>query len=1321
MKSPPPLKCSKVHPETPFNRFPHSRPSAGSVAGGYGMGDGWEERHRGTNGTVSPSQTAQILFNLGTSAFPGQRGREVERVEKTNGKHGSKLQSPHGPIIQPPTLHLPPSLPPSEALTAPTPHPSSLPPTGSLKPELICGVCHRLFSSASSLTVHMRLHRGSRALSCRYCGKAFIHSKRLQSHEASCGTQGPAPGGPGPGAPSLSVRPKEEPLEEGEVRVEGGVVVGTDGAIDSGKARPGKKARSLLARIQADDAAASELLAGDEQHFVKVVDGNVIYFCSVCERSYMTLSSLKRHSNVHSWRRKYPCHFCDKVFALAEYRTKHEVWHTGERRYQCIFCWDAFATYYNLKTHQKTIHGINPSLISSEKTANGGYKQKVNALKLYRLLPMRAQKRAYKTYNDSVSNGLLLPPSEPASLVASQGCTAALGPEDLQSLISVKPDPDAFPNDFPVSMAMEHSDYPPLSAHQATDLPQARKRDAEAPELEPGGRASGSFKLSSSSRTKTPKDSRGAEASASSVIAYAQTKPSVIVHGTGMSSSVIVHCNQVTPGNGRGLLSSSSSAEGGDSVPTHKSRSSKKQRESTERHRKRSRDSSDATGEGGSRGRQDAELGRSHHKSRKLQSKSDISAAKHLATMGGSQVKEAVGPLCQITVRIGEEAIVKRSISETDLRRDKSRSPPKTKRSEASSTLDTKESRHPHSHHHHKHRAHCNTSRNEQDDGEPDGEGELRGKSSKSPSEVREYYFRQEVPPSQGIKRRPWTNGNAEECSTCGRWFSSARKRDKHELSHLLEFVCLFCRATFPSRDKLEDHQRVQHPRPSDTPALPHHKVGLHEQGEGGCIKTVTAEREAEAKEGGAGPLIRTNSSSSSCLIMNGPECLDYRTTKRKTPEAIVHRIPSPLHITTPSSTSAIGPPTPHTRITTTATPPVPMTTAPPPEVGMLKREGVIMDRERQGGAPVFLRGSYEEPASIRDLRIPFSSPRSPSPTEAQDLTMSSILAREREVERQREIERQRGREMQRDSTRDTELGSRDTNTERLHGPVRPPQEAVALLVPKEEPLSPAPSPQHPPTPTTVNVAPSPRHAPKSPRRSPSAINPFAQGKRQAHQPLPGTDRPQLLSGAAGGGERPSAQALLLHRAPPPPPPEPDYQDSPAPRDSRQGQDTSPVSYPMQDLPLPLIMSAAGYRSGKKHQQQQQQQEEELLMPYPAGTLPFGTLGKVMVPAGGELAKLPFYPDPYQLLYGPQLLAYPYNLAALPVTLNMMAPAGDKMESLPFLPAIFNYAAAAGPYMGAPHHLLANPSLYGGVGGGGGGGGGGGSGKKQREGGGNKS
>ncbi|XP_029311029.1 uncharacterized protein zbtb4 isoform X2 [Cottoperca gobio] len=1570
IKSPPPLKCSKLNPETQFHRSP---PRSSSGSSGGCCGDGWDERHRVANGTASPSQTAQILFSLGTSAY--QRGGDTERREK---RPAGKVGSPHGPSLHPPTLHLPPPLPPpppppSEDLTAP-PHSSSYSPTDDLKPELICGVCHRLFSSAASLTVHMRLHRGSRALSCRFCGKVFIHSKRLQSHETSCRVPGLPSNSLGP--PSLTVQPKEEPLEEGEVRVEGGVIVGQS---DLGKARPGKKARSLLARIQGDDAAAAELLAGDEHHFVKVVDGNVIYFCSVCERSYMTLSSLKRHSNVHSWRRKYPCHFCDKVFALAEYRTKHEVWHTGERRYQCIFCWDAFATYYNLKTHQKTIHGINPSLISSEKTANGGYKQKANALKLYRLLPMRSQKRPYKTYSDSLHNGLPLPPTETPSLsLPGLGCT--LGPGDLQSLISgahrqsVKPDPDDFPDGFPVSVSAEHGDLSEITPLPQADMPHVRKHESEALELEQG-RGSGSFKMSSSNKTKTPKTDRGTETSMPSVITYGHTKPSVIVHGTAVSSSVIVHSNQVTSGSEKSPMSSPS-PETCNSQTSHKGipRSIKRQRDSADNHRKRSRDSSDTTEES-SRGRQGAETGRLFHKSRKSHSKSDISNSKALSASVGSQVKEA-GPLCQITVRIGEEAIVKRSISETDLRRDKSLSPPKTKRGESSSVREAKETRHSHSHHHHhKHRLHRRVSLEEEGEKERrDREQEAEQKSSKSPDEVREYYFRREVrdqdsdhdtednlwrpyysykpkkkaqahlqrvkswqrklkfkrsirlkrrsdrlknhvnketeksqdlgedgkiekakklskanrvkgegerkdylsaPPKEknkdaeeqvkeardevstsplqslkppvstsvapmGIKRRPWTNGNAAECGTCGRWFSSPRKRDKHELNHLLEFVCLFCRATFPSRDKLEDHQRAQHPKPFEAPSVPP-KVELAEQVEsvpdiakydeekGGQLglagrnsspsrlsrralsrhtcpqchkvcKTSSAltrhirrhelssspERETEDKdskpkttetvvntvcrdleiEKGQAPsalsvsvisystpdppisadfvtsqqhedhlseltdehqmsestdkpeltelthpvlekepstqiaepslkspvnltptkfTLAAPSTLQSVLVMNGPECLDYRTPSKKSLDSQIHRIPSPVHIMASTNTSPNVPMTSQTRITT-AVPPVSMTTALSSEGGFMKRDGVIMDRERQGGSGMFVHVGYEEPPRVQDLRVQSLS-RSPSPNEAQDLTMSSILAREREIERQREKEREL--ERQRERERDKEMvKERKKEIERAHQISRVahiPQDQISLLVPKEEPLSPVPSPQHIPTQTTMNGSSSHRHTPRSPCRSPSTIGLLAQANRQVHSSSQGLDRLALPTGAAGAGDRPSAHALLLPRAPQPP--EPEHHDIVSSRDSQQAEATL-VGYHAHNYPLPLFVPDS-YHSGKK-------QEENLLMSsYPAGALPFGPLGKIMVPSGMDLAKLPFYPDPYQLLYGPQLLAYPYNLAALPVALNMMAPGGDKVEPMPFLPAIFNYSAAAGPYMSAaPHSLVANPSLY---------------------------
>uniref|UniRef100_A0A668S1B3 C2H2-type domain-containing protein n=1 Tax=Oreochromis aureus TaxID=47969 RepID=A0A668S1B3_OREAU len=877
IKSPPPLKCSKLSSETQFHRSP-PRSSTGPFGGCYAR-DGWDDRHRAANGTASPSQTAQILFSLGTSAY--QRGGDAERREKITGRPSGKAGSPHGPSLHPPTLHLPPPLPPpppppSEGLTAP-PHSSSYSPTDSLKPELICGVCHRLFSSASSLTVHMRLHRGSRALCCRYCGKVFIHSKRLQSHEASCRV---------PGLPSNT--------------------------------------RSLLARIQGDDAAGTEVLAGDENHFVKVVDGNVIYFCSVCERSYMTLSSLKRHSNVHSWRRKYPCHYCDKVFALAEYRTKHEVWHTGERRYQCIFCWDAFATYYNLKTHQKTIHGINPSLISSEKTANGGYKQKANALKLYRLLPMRSQKRPYKTYSDSLHNGLLLPPTEtPPLSLPGLGC--ALGPGDLMP----------------------------------------------------------------------------------SVITYGHTKPSVIVHGTAVSSSVIVHSNQVTSGSEKSPVNSPS-PENSDSQTVVKgpSRPIKKQRDSIDNHRKRSRDSSD-TAEEGSRGRQDGETGRLFHKSRKSHSKSDISNSKQLSASVGSQVKEA-GPLCQITVRIGEEAIVKRSISETDLRRDKT---------------------------------------------SMEAEGDKEG-------------------------------GDSEE---------EEEEEDLHESDHDTEDNLWRPYYSYKPKRKAQAHlQRVK----SWQRKLKYKR-------------SIRLKRRAERLKN-----------------------LSNKETEKSQDE----------------------------------------------EEDATTEEAEKLPKGGQGG----LGGSHSSPSRLSRRALS----RHTCPQCHKVCKTSSALNRHiRRHELSSSPEREREDKDTEPKTAETvaDILSRDLETEKAELP-------SAL---------------------SVSVI------------SYSTPEPPSSGECLASQQP--EERLCELTGDHQGGRE-----------------------------------------------------AKGEREGDGETERAGEGERNL-----------------MVPNGGDLAKLPFYPDPYQLLYGPQFLAYPYNLAALPVALNMMAPGGDKVEPLPFLPAIFNYAATAGPYMGAaPHPLVANPSLY---------------------------
>ena len=77
-------------------------------------------------------------------------------------------------------------------------------------------------------------------------------------------------------------------------------------------------------------------------------------------------------------------------------------------------------------------------------------------------------------------------------------------------------------------------------------------------------------------------------------------------------------------------------------------------------------------------------------------------------------------------------------------------------------------------------------------------------------------------------------------------------------------------------------------------------------------------------------------------------------------------------------------------------------------------------------------------------------------------------------------------------------------------------------------------------------------------------------------------------------------------------------------------------------------------------------------------------------------AKVTFYPEPYPLVYGPQLLAaYPYNfsnLAALPVALNMVLPDEKGGGALPFLPGVFGYAV--NPQAAAPTPPTPPPTAW---------------------------
>ncbi|KAM9359820.1 LOW QUALITY PROTEIN: zinc finger and BTB domain-containing protein 38 [Symphorus nematophorus] len=310
-----------------------------------------------------------------------------------------------------------------------------------------CEHCPEIFTNKALLTIHSEVHkkRFVSHLFCKFCHRKFIHLKRLRNHEQVCPKAARGP----PKLDATDISTKEVDLSSEDMPNMESIMTQVPSAELSTPYTPEPLHEDQSEPLQ-------------EERAVRPGGSQRRYNCSVCKRVYVTLSSLKRHENVHSWQRAYPCHYCNKVFALAEYRTKHEIWHTGERRYQCIFCLETFMTYYILKNHQKSFHGIDPSLAVKKKSANGGLKASVYPIKLYRLLPMKFRKRQYKTYSQTYSDSLERGDQAPLD------SNSLIPPFEENGLIS-HPDTVSFPLTFMATTKMVAPIMPRISFDKPSD------------------------------------------------------------------------------------------------------------------------------------------------------------------------------------------------------------------------------------------------------------------------------------------------------------------------------------------------------------------------------------------------------------------------------------------------------------------------------------------------------------------------------------------------------------------------------------------------------------------------------------------------------------------------------------------------------------------------------------------------------------------------------------------------------------------------------------------------------------------------------------
>ncbi|KAI1235832.1 hypothetical protein IHE44_0001920 [Lamprotornis superbus] len=504
-------------------------------------------------------------------------------------------------------------------------------------PVYSCNCCAKSFNDRVLLTAHLQLHSEHQEnFICKYCNKQFANLKVLESHEQVC------------------VRSSNLSVQNGNEQNFADNCTATEGQNGSSCANT----EPMLSENSITDCSNANCTLPETDHLVKVVDGQVLYTCVVCKRSYVTLSSLRRHANVHSWRRTYPCHYCNKVFALAEYRTRHEIWHTGERRYQCIFCLETFMTYYILKNHQKSFHAIDHRLSVNKKTANGGLKPSMYPYKLYRLLPMKCRRLPYKSYQNSSYENV---PSTQANETTSTNCfipsslSSELPPLNFQHGIMSNNRPLALDtsscNDTASSTNTQNSSswgVGILNSDLQRDFFPAEKRVSTA------ANDSGDSSVVSSANVNE---------NSTSVISYSSSAPSVIMHSSRVSS-VIMHSKTVTsvensktesPNNLPSQAVSDDCKYGSDNYGkcVAKSKTIKEKKKTLLYNRAEATDDMQhLTGSGGSCSKTTNTVQES--------SKTETYIAK--PALPGTSADSNVAPLCQITVKIGNEAIVKRHI-----------------------------------------------------------------------------------------------------------------------------------------------------------------------------------------------------------------------------------------------------------------------------------------------------------------------------------------------------------------------------------------------------------------------------------------------------------------------------------------------------------------------------------------------------------------------------------------------------------------------------------------------------------------------------------